>query len=371
VKSLAQGSYTAAQVKDVLQAKGGSRTIDFRYERYSKTNVLLGEFPSVLSGSVSHSAFSDIKRTGKLEVAPESAVDYVNDRVMPYVRLKMPDGGWVEWPQGMFLLSTPTKSSAAGGDIHRSIDLYDQTQILIDDKLDDRLTISAGTTVTTAITGQLTAAGITRQNVSVSAATLPADRDWDPGTPRLQVINDLLDTINYFGIWFNSQGYAICAPYVDPNVAATGWDYLDDAASVSLADAESTLDLFGVPNKWVLVVSEPDQGTLRSVYTNTNPTSPTSTVSRGRTIVDYITDAQAVDQATLDSLAQRAAVDASQVYESFSLNTAVIPIHEHLDNVNLLYTKLGIQGKFQETDWEFDLIVGSTMKHTLRRLVSV
>jgi hypothetical protein len=368
MKAVAQGIYSAEQVEAALR---GHRTIDFRYERYDKTNVLIGEFPSVLGGSVSHSALSDIKRTGKIEVSMDSSVDYLNDRIMPYVRLRMPDGGWVEWPQGLFLLSTPTKTSSTTAEQHRSIDLYDQTQILLDDKLPDRLAIAAGTTVTTAVTGQLTAAGVTRQNVSASAATLPADRDWDPGTPRLQVINDLLEAINYSGVWFDSQGYAICLPYQSPDLVAPGWDYLDDDRSVSLAEAESALDLFGVPNKWVLVVSEPDQTTITSIYTNTNPASPTSTVNRGRTIVDYQTDSQAVDQATLDAQVARVAYEASQVYESFTLNTGIIPLHEHLDVVNLRFQSLGATGKFQETDWEFDFSVGSTMKHTLRRLVSV
>ena len=46
-------------------------------------------------------------------------------------------------------------------------------------------------------------------------------------------------------------------------------------------------DLFAVPNKWVVVVSNPERESLRSVYVNDIPASKTSTISRGRAIVDF------------------------------------------------------------------------------------
>lgn len=371
MKSLVPSGFERYTEAEVYRALTSNRTLRFRYDRLSKTNGLLGEFPGVMRGSVNHRGLADIKRTGRFTIEHSDEVDWLNDRIRPWVQLQMPDGEWIEWPQGLFLLSSPVKSVDNSGLAVRQIDAYDQTVMLINDKVTDRYHAAAGAVVTTAVRTVLSSARIANISVTPSDKILPAAMEWEPGTRKLTIVNQLLSAINYQSVWFDSSGSAVCQPYIAPSETAPGWDYYDDVRSVIVPGAELHAELFDVPNRWVLYVSNPERDPLRSEYTNISPTSPTSTVSRGFTSVDYRQENNVVDQETLDAKVLRIAEEASQVYEYVTFSSAIMPIHEHMDIINLRYTELDVGDRHQEMEWSFDLEAGSTMKHSVRRLIEV
>jgi hypothetical protein len=244
---------------------------------------------------------------------------FLSDRIRPYLRLYVPpgkllgryyyffqssfsaefdlragptEGRWVEFPLGIFLLSSPTRKDEKNS-IYRDVEAYDGLLILRDDKFDSRYTVPAGTNYRQAVIDILSSAGM-----------------------------------------------------------------------------EEELDLFNVPNKWVVVCSNAEQS-LFSTYMNDNPNSPTSTVSRGRTIVDYreVTDIAA--QQSLDAYVQRIAFETSQVYGKITFETAINPLHDYMDVLQLEYSPLGIKDKYVETGWTMPLKAGARMKHEVRKVVSI
>ena len=253
----------------------------------------------------------------------------------------------------------------------RSVEAYDQGVILRDDRVTDRYTVASGANYITAVKAVLDGAGINLQNLEANDKTLPAALDWEPGTSKLEIVNALLSAINYRPLWFNEDGHAIAQGYVSPSVAPTEYTYRNDMDSVLFPDVEETLELFDVPNKWVMVVSEPDRAVITSTYTNTAASSPTSTVSRGRTIVDFREDNEAADQTTLDAKVARIAFEASQVYGTVDFETAIMPMHSFADVIELEYTDMGIDYKFAEHMWDFELRAGAPMNHSIRRVVTV
>ncbi|MEJ8546634.1 hypothetical protein [Brevibacillus borstelensis] len=369
MQTLARNGYTAEQVKKALHAP--HRSLRFRYELLDKQNQLKANLSGVLSGKVSYQSLAQIKRTATFKLREDSSINFLSDRIKPYVLLRMSDGGWTEWPLGVFVLSTPPRRVDGAGVITRMVEAYDLLQVLVDDKVDDRYTVTRGTNYIAAVKTLLDRSGIAGQNLTATDKTLPSDRDWDPGTTILSIINDLLGAVNYRSLWFDEHGIAVAQPYVTPASRASEYTYRDDDKSVIFPDVEQSLDLFAVPNKWVLVVSEPDRPPLVSTYTNSNPESPTSTVSRGRTIVDYREYEEAADQSTLDARAQRIASEASQVYESVEFETAIMPMHSDMDCLTLEFTALSISDKYIETSWEFDLRAGARMRHRIRKVVNV
>jgi hypothetical protein len=280
------------------------------------------------------------------------------------------DGKFVEWPLGVFLLSTPGRSIDNSRTVTRDIEAYDQLQALSDDLVVNRTTATSGDLYTTTITGLLSGYAI---NVTPSTKALPASRDWEPGTSKLTIINDLCAAINFEGVFFDEYGTAVVRPYVSPADRATEFTYRDDADSVQLPEVTETIDLFGVANKWVLVVSDADRVALTSTVTNDDPASATSTVNRGRTIVDFRTEQDAADQATLDDLVERIALEASQIYATVEFTTALMPFHSHSDVYTFAHDGLVFEEKFNETSWELPLTVepGQHMKHSIRRVVNV
>jgi hypothetical protein len=280
------------------------------------------------------------------------------------------DSRFAEWPLGVFLLSTPGRAIDASRTVTRSIEAYDQLQALSDDLVVNRTTATSGDLYTTTITGLLSGYAI---NVAPSTKALPASRDWEPGTSKLTIINDLCSSINYEGVFFDEYGTAVVRPYVSPADRATEFVYRDDADSVQMPEVTETIDLFGVANKWVLVVSDADRVALTSTVTNDDPASATSTVNRGRTIVDFRTEQDAADQATLDDLVERIALEASQIYATVEFTTALMPFHSHSDVYTFAHDGLVFEEKFNETSWELPLTVapGQDMRHSIRRVVNV
>jgi hypothetical protein len=255
--------------------------------------------------------------------------------------------------------------------VTRNVEAYDLGQILLDDCVTTRYTVASGANVIAEVKSLLTGAGITATNLTPSSKTLPAARDWDPGTPKLEIINDLLHAIAYDDLWFDGDGVAVAAPYVSPAQRASAYTYRDDGQSVMFPEVEQSLDLWNVPNRWVRYVSESDVVTMRSEYTNSSASSPTSTVSRGRTITS-VASADAVDQASLDAIVQRAAFESSQVYEVVQLATAVMPMHAHRDVLTMTYSGMDIPAQtYEEIAWGFELKAGANMKHAIRRIVTV
>lgn len=363
------GVYPDAAVIDALTGRYGTRTMTYRYDRLDSGNNYLGALDWVVDGKVSNNALADIKRTATFTLVDRGVINYLRDRVQPWARLRMPDGGHVEWPLGVFLLSTPTRVLGEDGVVMREVEAYDQLLVLQQDKVTDRYSVVAGALYTTAIAAIAT--GLEAAIVP-SSLTLPTTMEWEPGTARLRILNDLLAAINYESAFFNERGVLICRPYQSPAQRSPEYVYAADEASVIAGSVGQTIDLFSVPNRWVLIKSEPDQAPLVATYTNTSTNSPTSTTSRGRIIADVRTEEDAADLATLEAKAARLGFEASQIFENIEIETAAMPMHSNADVVGLDIAGLGIaDAKYSVHSWELPLRAGATMSHVMRRVVTV
>lgn len=367
--SLARNGYISSDVDSAFHSV--VRKMYFRYDLLDSSNNYKQPLTTVTGGSISYDTTQQIKRIAKFTVQDDGTINYLSNRIKPWARIMMPDGGFAEFPLGVFLLSTPPRQTDNALVVTRQIDGYDQLQVLVDDKVLDRYTVTAGTNYISAVASLLSGAGITQTNLTATTKTLPTALDWKMGTPKLDIINALLAAINYRTLWFDENGMAVAQPYVTPDQRAPEYTYQDDANSVMYPQVSQSLDLFAVPNKWVCVVTETDRSAITSTYTNSNTNSPTSTVNRGRTIVKYVTVSTAPDQSSNDTYAQNLAYQDSQVYEQVTFNTAIIPIHSDRDCYNFVFSSLGITDKFEELSWSFDLKAGAQMKHMIQKVVSI
>ncbi|WP_328339559.1 hypothetical protein [Micromonospora sp. NBC_00421] len=363
--------HTADEVRAALVGRTGARRFTFRYALLSATNQYLYDLDDVTSCTVQQDWLADIKRTATLQIRDTGSINYLSDRIQPWVRLHLPPYGpddWVQWPQGVFILSTPTRTHNKAGQVLRDVDAYDLAQVLADDAVTSRYTVAANANYISVASVLL---GVGSKVVIPSSPTAPVGKEWEPGTSKLQIINDLLAAVNYNSVSYDESGTAVVRPYTAPDQRPDEWTYADDQDSVILPEVDQTYDLVGVPNRWTMVVSDPDRVALTSTYTNSNPASPTSTVRRGRVIVDFESGVDAADQATLDALVARKAFEASQVYEQIEFSTGLMPIHSGNDVYRIGFGRLALGASYAETSWQMPLKAGAQMRHTARRVVPV
>ena len=167
------------------------------------------------------------------------------------------------------MLSSPVKQDDII--VTRQIEAYDLSQILIDDKFFERFTISEGTSYIEAVNYILNSAGINKINIQYTEKVLPSTREFEIGITKLSAINKLLGEINYNQLIVDEYGYFISNPYKSPSVRPSEYTYKDDSISVLASGMIEELDLFSVPNAWIVVVSNPELPPLVSTYVNENP----------------------------------------------------------------------------------------------------
>ncbi|MGG1571588.1 hypothetical protein [Fictibacillus sp. NRS-1165] len=286
------------------------------------------------------------------------------------------EGRWIEFPLGIFLLSTPVRKEV-NQEVYREVDAYDGLVVLEEDKFSDRYTIKAGSGYYSVMVDILSSAGIKKYNVEFSDKVLPNDMEYEPGTSKRSVLNDLASQINFTPFWVDEYGYYTSSKYVSPQDKTPSYEYIDDLEmSVVFNGMEEELDLYSVPNVWTVVYSNIDsEGTnttyLRSSYRNENPDSITSIPSRGRNIVDYREVENIADQESLDAYTERIAFEASQVYGKLQFTTAIMPFHRYADTLYIRNSNLAIDGKYSETSWSIPFDVGGEMRHEVRKVVMI
>lgn len=397
--SLKRNGFSAEVVREVLHYKKGSRQTDFRYHLLDQDDTYLGDITHLMvsnGSSISLDNQAEIHRSANFRVRDTGEINFLSDRIQPFARVWIPpgpvlskdftfledtqpvlydtlrkapaEGGYAEFPLGVFLLSTP-ELEYENDKQYRNITAYDKLQILVDDGFTERYVANVGTVVTDEVQTLLQQAGITKINIANSDKTLPAWQAWDPDVSRLEVINQLLSIINFESIYVDEYGYFTSRPYRTPAQRAAEHEYNTDALSVIMPGAKAKTDFFNVPNEWVGIVSEPDRDPLTYTYQNTNPDSPTSIENKGWTKTKYI-DVDAVDLESLQGIVEKQAYMDTQVYTELEFTTAVMPFHSHHDVYEINHSKLEVQGKFEELRWSMDLSSDGAMTHVARAVIS-
>src|SRR5678815_2490089 len=211
--NLAVNGYTRQEVIDSLHGRNGSRgKVTFRYDLLNKDDVKLGEL-TAQPGRVAMNSLAEIKRTAMFQITEQEGqdIDWLSDRIRPVFCLQMPNG-IIEWPLGVFILSSPTRKDE-NKQIKRSVEAYDSSLILKEDRFTDRYFIAAGTKYTTAITEILNAAGIWKINIIDHPGTLAVDKEFEIGTTKLYAVNELLAAINYTSLWVDGNGFFVARQY--------------------------------------------------------------------------------------------------------------------------------------------------------------
>jgi hypothetical protein len=300
---------------------------------------------------------------------PAPSIDNVSiNRIVPVTRPTPEETNYVEFPLGVFLMSSPTRKIDEDDVIIRDVEAYDRTKLFVDDKLTERFTVTKGENYTDIISSLL---GDIPKIVEPSDYVCGRDREWSIGTKIKEVIDSIAESINYHTLRFDEEGRAVVQPYVSPADRTPEFNYADDEISIMYPDVEVEFDTFDIANVWITTVSQVDTEPVYVKLENHDPSNPFSIPRRGRKIVDFRQEEEATDHAGLLRKAKRIQYEANREYENISFNTLINPLHEANDCYTIDFQKLGVREKYTEINWEFNLEAGSTMTHTARREVKL
>lgn len=429
MRDLATGRYTADQVEAALRAPSAQYGCRFEIlgPGLDKIDDLEVGPGGVVDAAVEVNVDQAIKGSMDLRMLP---VEDLRDRtftrrVKPWFRLMMPDGGWAEWPQGVFVWGIPDRDLVGVGQEEWSITLGDQLQILDLAGPGARgFTVHTGNGVTDAIKRCLRRAGFDdTSGVVDSDDEFDEAKTWVFSTPRtrarrqrefyeallgqnagasaqarairyaieqrlvplrekapdadndrvswLEIIEDCCDAIGYSSPWFDGDGICRVEPHqnlttVDPDhVVATDPDGL-------LLTAATSHELDRVKNRFFLK-SENARVQNRLAVVDADelmPNHPLCASKIGFHIDGHEIDRVAPSHAALVKRARKRLFQALSTYETVDVNTLAWPVHEAFDVVGFRWDNdpdYEVRQVFHQRRHTLDLFTGE-MARNLRRV---
>lgn len=267
---------------------------------------------------------------------------------------------------GIYLIEAPVLGYNDEDEVvETTVTLLDKLAILAQDEVIETYGVPGGTNIVDAVLTLVASATNTPVSVQASDKTMPQCKTWPPGTPKLEIVNDLLEMVNYFAMSVDKNGVFTAAPYVRPEDRGVSETFTYGVAAAHKPSWASEQDWFAIPNQVVLRTrgTEGEEG-LTAVWQNTDPRSPYSIPSRGR-VISLTEDVDAADQETLDALAARRGSDVSGKVTNLEVEHAVKDLWPN-DLVRL--TTPVYDGIATVTKWSINLEVGGQMSATWREV---
>ena len=302
----------------------------------------------------------------------ETEVNWLTDEIRPVLVL---DG--VEYTLATLI---PTTANPERDATKRTISVqaYDRCWLMQDTKVEGYYHIAYGASYLNTVESLLTGAGIATIIKDASAATLANEReDWSTGDSYLTIANDLLSEINYNDLWFNADGTAMLQSKKEPRAANVQHVFTSkktdkrisrEAEIISISPSvKRSMDVFSVPNVFVVVCSNPDKSVMTATAVNDNPESPLSISRRGRRIVSVENVDNIASQNELQNYANLLRNQSMYTGEVIQITTRNLPGFG-VNDISAI-NDIDVLGICVETAWQMQLGVGGTMSHTLERTV--
>ena len=343
----------------------GSRKLSYQcdiLEGEIKKGELKLTKPTVSMASEINSTEAAVKYTATLSTVDNSLMDWNKDRLKIWL---LDDG--IKESLGVFLPRNISKVTESGSTLINATG-YDLSILASEDCILERLSLAQGTLYLDQIQSLLISCGITKIIADASTATLQSTRDdWDVGTSKLKIVNQLLSEISFRSLEIDKNGSALLRRYESPSVSNISHIYREGKASIVEPDTTTDSNLYEIPNIWIATVSNPDLAApLKAQYINDNPLSKTSTVYRGYNKVKVLTFDNIATQEDLQNAVNKQAFEDMQGIETTQFKTAVVADHGVNDTVALSLSQYS--GILVETAWEIDLDA-RTMTHTGKKAV--
>ncbi len=322
------------QGEDAISLAGGLEIVDIGL------NVIEDISGDLAGGDVERQSYATMHGSARFRITRD--IDWGGDLLRPYLVIS---GGGVSarFNLGVYHPTTPAyplEESPPTFDVEG----YD-ILLRLNQPVGDAYSLASGENYLAKAAEILSSRGYTEFVIDParSSAVAPGPRVWafDDSITWLTVVNDLLGSIGYAGVWSDWNGRLRLESYQNPIERAPEWYYSDDAATTMLSTRRSVeRDFFAAPNRWVIYRSNLVEGETpvegAGIYTYVNDSTGDTSVEARRGLV--ITRTEGVDVADQAALIARAGqiINADMdVPTLYHVETAPNPLHWHFDRLFL------------------------------------
>jgi hypothetical protein len=361
----------------------------FRWELLDVTGATKGFVSNFIeedSGSLTYDYLRPIKRQlgfTLIEFPGFEVVDFPSDRMRLWVDYNYDPNylsaglvddtvtdGWLCNSMGVFVLDSATRSVSEGtAVVKRAVTGWDLSLLLSDDLVNDRYVVAANTPAIDAAIEVCRSVGLDA-DITGSDSIIYVERSWDAGTSKLTILNDILTSMGNGSIYM-VDSVATSRRYTAPADKEASVFYATDELSLLGNNISAELDYGSVPNEWTFVVSQVDKPEITQTFRNNNTSSPTSIPSRGRVKTFFESQSDAIDADALYSLLLKRAAQDSDINETLTFETPILPKHGEATVVQIKHSALGVDAKYGEIGWSFTCSSGAMMSHTVRRAINI
>lgn len=302
---------------------GTARAPRWEFTLLDEADRVIRPLTTVTGGSLEVNANTRLKYSGSLTLADAEGIDFMRHRVKITYNPGIPQLPSLD--MAVMLLSSPKQRHTAKG-TRWEVGLLSKLVLVDEDCVEESYSLPAEANIIDEARALLLSVGGGHAKINASDITLKTALTWDAGTSKLTIINALLEAAGYWSLAVDGSGIFQLAPYAPPGARPVEFRHRAGSMSIHRDEWDYTRDLASVPNRVVCVSQGTDtEPSLVGVAVNEDPTSPYSYAARGRWVTKVVDNVEAASQKVIDSLAQRALLDAMSPVGKLSVTHAIIP----------------------------------------------
>lgn len=336
------------------------RQESWTYEILDRTDQVVGPLVGVKlgSGSLTYNTHAEVKSGGSLTYYGEE-IDWDIHRIKITYKASTTYGE-VEWPLGVFIVTKP-EDNYSSTSRSQNLQLMDKTQILVEDAVASTYVIPAKTKVTDAIRKLVLSTGESRIILEDSNEVTRVTQVWKAGTTKLRIINDLLEQINFFSIFTDTEGNFRGSKYVKPESRPAAWSFVTGENSIFKSEYTRTDDRYGRPNRCIVLASS--DGTDDGIKGVAVDQADYNKVKRWITRVEE--GVEAATAAIAKEIAEKKLDAARSTSRNIELHHAALP---PMLNARTPFHTLHMAGDGVVQTMDIPLVAGGMTKTSLREL---
>lgn len=376
--SLAITPPTDAQIEDALAGRRGPVAIRYRFEQRTHAFDFQADVTSAIeAASITLTNSTTVTRTATFSIRRAmlpATFDLDNDHIAVFAELLVPEAGnqYARFALGLFHLDRINDHISPNGNQLLDASGADVTIHLLENSISQPYSIPAGSLYTDEVEKLIIANGLLA-NVQPSTLRTPSLFTWPAGKAHMDIINDLLQGINYYSIWADGTGVCTSHDRGNPSqqVPDVAYSTADDSVHMIRPDFQRQRQRARFTNRVTVAMQDAARAPASVQVTNDDDDSLVSTVNKHAVTATQLSADRTPNQQLMFDIGAWELRDAA-----IQAQIAALQTHPDLRRGAHEYYRLTIEGEeaaslWRVEGWNLGLQTGATMNHTIGRASQV